>query len=307
MILSKLWFYPVAFLRMACGIRRPYEPIPTAIHLPHEENSMKKSRLGLTLIELVVVMAILGALAAMLLPKFDGLQSAANHVAAGSSMTDVAKLVQTYKTSKTVYPDGWDSLTSGSSLWTAGNVGTQTKGLHSQLVDSSNGKLTMGTALTATQVSALNAAGITTLYTLTAGSTNRAGDMFTTATPIAAGTTLAIINPTTNAGKNIIDRIYRKNQVAGTGVSGAIASTTANPAGDANAQLIVFGLGPQSALIPNSMMEAPTYSSANASYIYNRLLVVFELTASKVTFKTVLGADGDLPDDLSVNMQTGTL
>lgn len=268
---------------------------------------MKKSRFGLTLIELVVVMAILGALAAMLLPKFDGLQSSANHVAAGSSMTDVAKLVQTYKTAKTVYPDGWDSLTNGGSLWTAGNVGTQTKGLHAQLVDSSNGKLTMGTALTATQVSALNAAGITTLYTLTAASTNRAGDMFTTTTPIAAGTTLAVINSTSDSGKKIIDRIYRKNQLAGTGVSGAIAPTTANPAGDATAQLIVFGLGPQSALIPNSMMEAPTYSSANATYIYNRLLVVFELTSSKVTFKTVLGADGDLPDDLSVNMQTGTL
>lgn len=268
---------------------------------------MKKSRLGLTLIELVVVMAILGALAAMLLPKFDGLQNSANHVAAGSSITDVAKSIQTYKTAKTVFPDGWDSLTSGSSLWTAGNVGTQTKGLHTQLVDSANGKLTMGTALTATQVSALQAAGITTVYTLTAASTNRPGDMFTTATPLAAGSTLAVINPATTAGKKIIDRIYRKNQLDGTGVSGAIAPTTANPAGDATAQLIVFGLGPQSAMVPNLMMEAPTYSNVNASFIYNRLLVVFELTSSKVTFKTVLGADGDLPDDLNVYMQTGTL
>src|SRR5262245_58607083 len=98
---------------------------------------------GLTLIELVVVCAILGVLAAMLLPKFEGLQSSANHTAAASSAADVARLIGTYKTSKMVYPDGWDSLLNGTALWTPGNVGTQTKGLHQQLSDTTTGKLTV--------------------------------------------------------------------------------------------------------------------------------------------------------------------
>lgn len=268
---------------------------------------MKRNKRGLTLIELVVVVVILGVLAAMLLPKFEGLQSAAGHVAAGSSVTDTAKTIGMYKASKTVYPDGWDSLTDGSAMWTAGNVGTQTKGLHAQLVDSSTGKLALGTALTAAQVTALNNAGITTLYNLTASSTGRPGDMFTTATPISTSTKFAVINSGTANGKKIIDRIYRHNQLAGTGVSGAIGSTIANPAGDPSAQLLVVGLGPQNALIPNSILEAPTYGNANATYIYNRLLVVFELTASKVTFKAVLASDGDMLDDLNINMQTSTL
>ena len=194
-------------------------------------------------------------------------------------------------------------------MWTAGNVGTQVKGLHPQLVDATNGKLALGTALTTTQVSAFQNAGITTLYDLTsaAATSGRPGDAFTTVAPISTSTKCAVINKASDSGKKIIDRIYRKNQIATTGVSGAIAPTVTNPAGDTTAQLVVFGLGPQSAMIPNSMLEAPTYAGANAQYLYNRLLVVFELTASKLTFKTVLGADGDLLDDLTVNLQTSTL
>src|SRR5262245_30946976 len=118
---------------------------------------MKKRNSGLTLIELVVVVAILGILAAMLLPKFEGLQGAANEAAAASSAVDAAKLIGQYKTVKTVYPDRWDSLTDGQNMVQSGSVALQRLGLHSELTGTgtSTDKLTLGT-LTTDQVTALN-------------------------------------------------------------------------------------------------------------------------------------------------------
>lgn len=279
---------------------------------------MKKLRLGLTLIELVVVVAILGVLAAMLLPKFEGLQSAANHTAAGSSMADLNRLIGTYKTSKTVYPSGFDSLmdSTGSALWAGGNAGAQTKGLHSQLTGSgtTTDKLTTAT-LTAAEITGLRNAGITTLYhastaaNTASGPTARAGDAFTIAAPITAGTTtltVAVVNSGSANGARIIDRFYRQNSLAG-GVSGTVNGNSANN------KLVAFGVGPLNTLIPNSMMEAPTYGQANATYVYNRLIVLFQLSTNtttgtvSVTYKGCVASDGDMLDDVTVNMQTGTL
>jgi hypothetical protein len=209
-----------------------------------------------------------------------------------------------------VYPDKWDSLTDGTNLWTPGNVNTKTKGLHQELSASSGtggdgdpiiatGKLTISN-LNATEVAAFNKVGITTLMNLTSTSSSRPGDMFTTPVTISASTPVAIVNA--SGGKKIVDHIYRQNLQAGA-TSGTIP---------ANTKLVVFGVGPQNSLIPNSMLEAPTYGNANATYIYNRLLAVFEVATSssgsvKVTFKGILGTDGDLLDDMSVNMQNATL
>ncbi|HEX4131798.1 MAG TPA: type II secretion system protein [Pirellulales bacterium] len=274
--------------------------------------SRRAAKRGLTLIELVIVVAILGVLAAMLLPKFEGLQTAANHAAAAGSATDAARLIESYKAAKTVYPNYWDSLLNGTSLWTAANVGTKTMGLDTELVG--NGatvdKLILGSALTTTQSLAMSKVGITTITGLTATlslSGYRPGDMFTTAMPVT-GAALATINAGSSGGKKIIDHIYPQNlQPTGSG-SGTI-NPTSTISGDT--QLIVFGLGPQNSLVPNSMMEAPTYGNDDALYVYNRLLAVFELTgfaggSAKCTFRTMLGGDGDLISDMSQALQTST-
>jgi type IV pilus assembly protein PilA len=265
-------------------------------------------RFGLTLIELVVVVAILGVLAAMLLPKFEGLQSSANHVASASSASDVARLISTYKTSKMVYPDGWDSLTDGTALWTPGNVATVTKGLHAQLSDGSNAKLTTA-SLTATQAKAFRDAGIVNLFNVNTTSSLRPGDMFITPAPISgtASVTVAVVNSASSGGKKIIDHVYRQNQQTG-GTSGSLWDSTGAIDTAGNVKLVVFGLGPQSKMIPNSMMEAPTYGNVNAQYIYNRLLAVFEINEkNRITLKAVLGADGDLLDDMSVHLHNSAL
>jgi prepilin-type N-terminal cleavage/methylation domain-containing protein len=246
------------------------------------------ARSGLTLIELVVVVAILAVLAMIVVPKLDGLQNNANHAAAANSVSDLGRYIQTYRTTKQRFPDGWDSLTDGSALWQAANPGTNTKGLHSAFY--TGGKFTGGT-LTAADVAGLNAVGIYTVYNVTASlvAGKRPADVFTTPATMADGTPVAVVNGATSAGRNIIDRVYRDNQKPG-GTSGAI------PNGN---KLIALGFGPLNKLVGTLMLEAPSYANVDSSLIYNRHLALFEVGGSKAIFKGVVAADGDLLDDLT--------
>src|SRR5262249_5816276 len=153
------------------------------------------------------------------------------------------------------YPDGWDSLMSGSDLWAAGVVSgdatTSVRGLHREL-SGTDPKLIAGT-LTDSDVTALQRAGINTLLSVNtaAASSIRPGDMFTVPVTVATGGAVAMLNPATSGGKKVIDHVYRANLRSG-GVSGTIPS---------GAKLVVFGFGPQNAMIGKSVMEAPTYGN----------------------------------------------
>ncbi|MCE9607498.1 MAG: prepilin-type N-terminal cleavage/methylation domain-containing protein [Planctomycetia bacterium] len=286
---------------------------------------MKKQRLGLTLIELIVVVAILAVLAMIVLPKLDGLQSNANHAVAAASVDDTARYIQMYKTTKYRFPDGYDSLmnAAGTGLWAAADPSTSTKGLHIQLSGSgSNNKLST-TTLNEGEVTALQSAGIYTLYNLQSSSSARPGDMFNVKTSVAGSTpTVAIINPSSSGGKKIIDHIYRDNLLS-TGTSGALTGSTSTSTDGSvetvtSTKLIVFGFGPHNALIGKTMVEVPNYPHVDATLVYNRNLVVFELatttknttsggsttssSTAKVAFKAVVGADGDILDDLNTSM-----
>jgi len=263
---------------------------------------MKKQRLGLTLIELIVVVAILAVLAMIVLPKLDGLQSNANHAAAAASVSDTGKYVQTFLTMKKRFPDGWDSLTDGTDLVAGANPAVKTadgsppfgKGLHVQL-GGTTGKLAKHT-LTGPEATALQGVGIFTLYNWrvpTAG--QRPNDMFLETSSIADGSVVAVINSGSDSGKKIIDRVYRENQKSPT--------TSGNVAGGTTKKLLALGLGPQNEMIGKLMMEAPQYANIDASIVYGRNLVLFEIGGTaKPIFKGVIAADGDLLDDLTTYM-----
>ena len=250
---------------------------------------------GMTLIELVVVVAILAVLALIVIPKLDGLQGNANHAVGATSASDTARYIQTYRTMKQRFPDGWDSLMDSSGMWNSWNPGTKTKGLHNQL-GGSTGKLAEYT-LTANEVGSLNNAGIYTLYNVDTTLTNkRPSDMFTLSTPIAAGSKVAVVNSGSSGGINIINHIYRQNLSSG-GTSGAL------PTGKV---LVALGFGAQNGLIGSLMLEAPMYPNVDTSLVYGRNLALFEVSTTSATtraiFKGVVAADGDLLDDLSTYM-----
>ncbi len=83
-------------------------------------------RCGLTLMELVVVLLILAALAGILVPMLPNMLSRA-HTATGATNTgELAKAVQLYQASYMKYPDNFDSL-----LNTSGHiVGLSSGGSH---------------------------------------------------------------------------------------------------------------------------------------------------------------------------------
>jgi len=258
---------------------------------------------GFTLIELLVVVGILAALTALVLPKLDGLQGNANHAVGAASADDTGRFIQIYKSTKNRLPDGWDSLIDPvtNELWAPANPSTTpvTRGLHSELSAAATGKLTKSN-LTANQVASLQAAGIYTLYDLGGPgvtSTTRPGDMFNVPVAIAEDTPVAFVS-TTN-GKKIIDHIYRDNLKAG-GTSGKI--------GDGTKVLVAFGFGPHNAMIGKTMLEVPSYPNVDATLIYGRNLVIFEIpigtstSTARAVFKAVVGADGDLIDDMAASL-----
>src|SRR6056297_480753 len=68
------------------------------------------NRFGLTLIELVIVLAILAALAGLVLPLAGNYLEKAHAGAAASNFKEVSKLLQQYNTVTRLFPDRLDSL-----------------------------------------------------------------------------------------------------------------------------------------------------------------------------------------------------
>ncbi len=258
---------------------------------------MKKQSRGMTLIELVVVVAILAVLAMIILPKLDGLQGTANHAVGANSANDAARYIQTYRTMKLALPDGYDSLMDGQNLWRAGYTATKTTGLHPQLGTGANPKLA-AYQLTQTDADGLISAGILTLYNLSstshASNSTRPSDAFISPTTLTGGTYVAIVNSGNSAGKKIIDRVYRDNIKLGT--SGTVYNSSSVSTTN---KLMAVGLGPQNAMVGKLMLEAGYYPNVDLTYVYGRNLILFEIGGSRAVFKGVVGADGDILDDLT--------
>lgn len=68
------------------------------------KRSFSAARRGLTLIELVVVMAIVAVLAMMVIPRLDFLKTQAEHAASAGTQADLGTMIQTFKTSSGYYP-----------------------------------------------------------------------------------------------------------------------------------------------------------------------------------------------------------
>src|SRR5580692_5139456 len=72
-----------------------------------------KSRPGLTLMELVVVLMVLVALAGVLVPMLPSMLTRAHVAAHTTNVTELTKVIMEYQALNNGFPDQWDSLTDG--------------------------------------------------------------------------------------------------------------------------------------------------------------------------------------------------
>lgn len=257
--------------------------------MTHKWSRDLQRRGGFTLIELVVVVGILVILAGLLLPSVDVYKLKANKGVAAANMTDISRGVQQFYAQNNVYPDRWDSLLSGTSLWVPGPPGT-TPGLDPQLVGGppagSPHKLTT-TQLTENgtvhEVRSLTRMGITSVLDLDA-SDSLPGNRFTVVRALIDGATVATVNIADDDGLAIVHHFYPQADP---------------PVIPPDKKLVVFGLGPTNGMVGRAMQETPFYSNTDSTQYYNRYLVIFEVDGggSRARLLGVVGGDADRIDE----------
>jgi len=234
---------------------------------------------GFTLIELIVVMAVLVVLAGLLLPKMDVFKLKANKAQAASNMASVMNAVSSYRTQHDVYPDVWDSLLDSSAPTTLYPK------LHPSLTGAPGGtatKMATTTIATADELNSLLRVGITSVVdhdaaaSLPNNSTNGVAVRL-----LQVGDSLVTPNLADTTGKvaNILLDYYPQD-------SGSI------PAGK---KVVVFGLGRFNEMVGDTIHAPPIYANADQLTQYSRMLVLFELAdgGGRARMLGALAADGD--------------
>jgi len=228
------------------------------------------ARRGLTLIELVVVLAILVALAGLIIGNFPGLIKRASRSTSASSVGDINRAVQVDYTTLLKYPNDMDSL-----LQSGGTVYTNLPNVGGSYV---GGILSAG-ALSAAEVNALASVGVTRTFQMD------------------SGVTTDVTWKSTDGGTALF------NGAAGANLVATIASNTAyatfgpgvvNTSADGGSRYLVFGLGNRCTLVGPSknMFEAPVRFGESAAHnpkdYYQRYALVFALdtvgSATKVRY-----------------------
>lgn len=226
-------------------------------------------RRGLTLLELVVVVAILAALAGILVPLLGNLLFSAHTASGVTNIVEVEKLVQTYAS----IPGG-DRCPN-----LLDNIVDQTEGKDLMSYVKTNSSATtpditkVPLTLTLAHVTSLNAAGITKVAQLTEKPTPL-GNWSPTLFPYGDGTvsTPAFIDLATG---------MKVAQLAAT----VAARKFAAPAAGTYA---VFGLGKYNSMAPKYIQEAPVWYNPNANSdpntVYSRFGLVFRVDGSTASF-----------------------
>jgi prepilin-type N-terminal cleavage/methylation domain-containing protein len=269
-------------------------------------NLNQAARRGLTLIELVVVMAIVAVLAAMVIPRLDFLKGQAEHASSAGTQADLGSIIQTFKSSSNEYPSLDMLVTESGSLYSKLQSNTTASFLEPFTIPAPGGP---GTSW----YRSLTDAGFKFGY--------RHNDAATDAS--ASGTLVADIFNQSSSGSLVVARVKTTGGdmsqigaairnavypggatfVPGTpavGVEGepgyvpAVApSTTQLPAGTvpAGSNLVAFGIGPKSNMVGKVLASAPISSMAadDPAATYCRYLAIFEIysNGSPAKFKMI--------------------
>lgn len=218
-------------------------------------------RRSLTLIELVIVLLILAALAGILVPQFGNLTVASHGSVGANNIQEIAKAIQLHRVKTGNNPDGLDSLLTGTALSpliqgtalaTAPNPATSL--LTTLTLDNDPANDTLG---------ALTAAGITNVYNFIANAEHPTFNPYSATPLVAAPASVPLADGTTVAAVPLaaVQAVF--------GGQYATGSTFA-----------VFGIGQFCSMVGRTFTEAPVHTPENNNIAsgYNRFLLVVQLT-----------------------------
>lgn len=230
-------------------------------------------RHALTLVEMLVVLALLVIVAGIVLPKLDGVLGKGHSAQGASAIGDLARYMDTYRALNGRYPDRYDSM-----LVPAGTA-------YPNLLPGALAKY-QPTTITAAEIDSLILAGITSVlrHDATAGvSINDSGILppvvITPATPVMR------LNLTNAEVQDLLLREFRRPADEVTG------ATPRN--------FLVFGVGPQCTICNGKagvVRDAPLHQDTDPGRFYNRFVVIFATSTDsgeKAEFIGVVGPDGD--------------
>jgi type II secretory pathway pseudopilin PulG len=222
--------------------------------------AVRRRPAGLTLLELVVVMAILVAIAAVLVPLLPEYLGKGNQSAAATNMNELEKAIQTFRATYSRQPNYFDSLLDGSNELSSllPGAGTTAGPAGGELV-----KFQLGASKSTGPNSRLSREGITAVYDLKGSSTD--SQFHATLNPYGASPTS---RPLENGG-------YIVALASSTSIPGIILDSTHKYA--------VFGIGKYCNLCgPDGIVkESPVYgqhSQENTpSTVYQRFAAVYDI------------------------------
>lgn len=226
---------------------------------------------GLTLVELVVVLAILVALSGLIVPLISGLGHQTNASTGATLIADVNRAVNAFHARAgdvNQYPDAWDSL-----LNTNGSLFNK---LHPALTGSDaasyGAALLQVVDLSPSQAESLRSAGIYNLYRADESSTVAPSLNEATSVSVTTGAKAAILDVAATAGSSPYDKLVFATDLAN--ASGITAG---------EGEFIVLGVGFNSTLRGATLVEVPLVQGADPANYYARMLCVFMVPSSAAT------------------------
>jgi type II secretory pathway pseudopilin PulG len=243
--------------------------------------SHKSRRAGLTLIELIAVLAILIALAGLLLPRLNDYLGAAHGASSATNISEAMKFTETFKARKSRYPNAWDGLVQ--------TGGTST--VYVRLPIAGQSYIGVG-PYTAGEVASLASSGVTQVWehlaTVPTGTSATEG--YAAAAPVTIGTsagrvTLTAAKVSDALGFQVVNKANAK------------FGFTTNP-GD-HTTFVVYGLGSGNELIGDTMADAPLHyddKNGDPTATYQRFLAVFAVdnTGAEAAYLVgFIGPDGE--------------
>jgi prepilin-type N-terminal cleavage/methylation domain-containing protein len=242
--------------------------------------NLTESRKGFTLIELIMVLVIITALAALVIPIVDYIRRTSDKASASFAISQVSESVGLFKILENTYPAGMDTMVDVDGVSAAANLNSN--------VDK---KASLGN-LTSTEYKKFDDLIPNVMLH------DSTGDIYRNYQGNSGNTRVASVK-SDGTGHNtfwiiddeaIIDSVYPGASVNLAGVfpnlvdnAGVITTSYGSDgaqggtgaAADQTARLIILGIGPNCEMVGKNMVSAPNYTNVDGSKQYDRFLAMF--------------------------------